>query len=185
MALDVDLAWIDRWLRDSAPATLAGLRPGITPQEVADLTDHIGMELHQDVVTLLRWHNGCDQTHDGFQVWPGFTYNGSAEIARDWSTQDDLKAEYPDIDWQPAWVPIASNWGTAHLVVDHSGAEPSGTVFIAEFSSGPLPLASLGTPTVTEMVRQIVESLNQQTPLATCVPSTQGGVLSWRPVEGN
>ncbi|HWG98925.1 MAG TPA: hypothetical protein VNV66_06290 [Pilimelia sp.] len=63
MTLSEMLARIEDWLRVHAPATAGAFAPPVTDAQVARAERALGRRLHPDVLELLRWRDGADDTH--------------------------------------------------------------------------------------------------------------------------
>jgi hypothetical protein len=115
------LAELEHALARHAPHLLAELPPPVTDHDLAALADSVApYELPDDLITLLRWHDG---TGEGDWLWPHFATVGLSRaslIARDYPDYRDMTDEAAETpSWPRSWLPIgAAAYGLVVLDLD-------------------------------------------------------------------
>jgi cell wall assembly regulator SMI1 len=112
------------------------LAPGLSPQELDEITAPLGLRLNRDAKTWYGWHNG---THTGHGRGCGATigaYSASfidAEIAAGEYRSNLAIAEHfadvfgsmGDAGWDPAWFPLCVTIGGTVINTDCSVTPPN------------------------------------------------------------
>jgi cell wall assembly regulator SMI1 len=173
MSLQSTLASVDRWLAQHAPETLHALPAPATDEQIAAVAGELDPDLHPDVWTLLRWHNGSRET---FDLAPGFTFLNADEII------SAAKSQEPSNDgvyrgWYRLWIPVASDGCGAHLVVDDADGPGRGRVLLADPEDG---IAFRETWTsLAEVLGQTLEAMRDGTVFLYSRCAVEGGRLIW------
>ncbi len=89
-------AWkkIDSWLRAKKPKVLASLNPGIDEKSLGTLSKSVGATLPEDLVALLKIHDGQKDQEPAFLPSPDqdapYALLPSANILKEWKLQNEL-----------------------------------------------------------------------------------------------
>ena len=162
-----DLHTIDVWLAGHAPASHGALRPGLDKTDLATLESGYGFDLHPELRALLTWHNGCERVDQGFDIWPDFMFENSADLLE--------RSRGPHHRWSPHWVPIASDLGLNMLVVDHR--TPSGEVRLYDGVDGPRD--NPVSPSIGSLMAQVSHALTNGVRIEGRMPTVKDGYLIW------
>jgi cell wall assembly regulator SMI1 len=107
---------LDRWLARQRPRFFAGLKPGATKAELADLEKQLGRSLPKDLRSLLAWHNGQSDDFVG-------------RFEQDWLLMScqRIAAAKAELDrdaarWNASWIPFLDNDAGDYLCLDNSQA---------------------------------------------------------------
>lgn len=119
----------ETWLKAEAPATLATLQDGATPEEIAATEALLGVSFPDDVRASYLLHNG--QTDYANGLLGGREFLSLARIQREWKIWkelldggdlgDDCGAPSPEIQgdwWNPKWIPLTHDGGGNHDCLD-------------------------------------------------------------------
>ncbi len=123
----VKASWarIEGWLESNAPSYAKALGKPATPEEIAKLSDKMGITLPKPFIDSCMIHAGqksaTDFIPDGFGT---FYLMQLKEIPREWKMLNDLKAagDFDDSKaepdegvlhqwWSDTWIPFAANGG--------------------------------------------------------------------------
>ncbi|MFB7740882.1 SMI1/KNR4 family protein [Streptomyces sp. NPDC056132] len=180
----------ETWLAEHAPEDHASLRLGASKDDVKHLEDGLGFPLHQDMVELLRSHNGVKMRRASTE--PGafllgyslLDVDGIQEAHRDLvSMVEDARNEGEEelVEGRIAdsrWVPLAQNVSGDLLFMDHR-YQFAGE--IGEMSFGD-PKYRMLWPRLDLMLADLCIALENQTPV-TAIPRApslhEGRMLEW------
>lgn len=119
---------LDAALRRQRPEYYAGLLPGATPNEIAELEDAVRMPVPEDLRALLTWKNGhakiemeVGYAHEGDPLWGKYRLMGVEEIVLSCEEMRDMLEgeEWDDPDWwHGGYIPFATDWGGDYLLID-------------------------------------------------------------------
>jgi cell wall assembly regulator SMI1 len=118
-------AWerVERWLAEHHPRGTSVLAAGASDEALAAAEERIGRAFPPALRASLRRHAG--QPEDAPEIVEGHTLLGPEEIATDWATLVEIKADVGTGDdwWRPAWIPFSSDgMGQAFCVDADTGA---------------------------------------------------------------
>ena len=119
----IEHAWqrIESWLRENAPDTLASLRPGAAPAEIAVTEAHLGVTLPDDLRASYLIHDG--QT-DISSLIEGVELLSLSNVCIQWTIWKDLLDDGTFEDsvsapvgpirpewWNARWIPLTRDGG--------------------------------------------------------------------------
>ncbi|WP_084757668.1 SMI1/KNR4 family protein [Micromonospora cremea] len=148
---DAAIGRIDRWLRQHAPRVRAALRPPASEQDLAAVEEAVDQPVPSDLLSWWSDANGASpQADSGSLVPPSFVPYSVADALRSRRTSMEVARQIAPIPiaeleafisshssrpagtrcetWLPAWLPIASDHGGAHLFVDLRSGRRHGCV---------------------------------------------------------
>jgi cell wall assembly regulator SMI1 len=184
MTIEALLADIDRWLRQHAPRTREALRAPASDSEIGSVERTTGIEITDDIRTLLSWHNGSAALGPSFKLVPEFDFMTVAEAVSYWSMKQSLQATrervLPDDQtwWHRQWLPIGTDRCGSLLVCDHRDGRGYGQVFIVDKVDGALPFHTW--PNITAVLEEMRNALVVNSSFTGCqaVVTADGG-LRW------
>jgi cell wall assembly regulator SMI1 len=108
----------ERWLAKHRPRFLKSLQPGASEVELQALQAELGLELPEELRTLLAWHNGQGEGYAG-RFEENWLFLGTERIA---SAKRDLDLQAPGngdrTGWRPEWIPFLDDDGGDYLCLD-------------------------------------------------------------------
>lgn len=176
----LNAAWgrVEDWLETRAPLVRGSLRPAVTQAALDEACAGSGVELPDELVLLLRMHDGAEATEAGWFL-RGLRLLSLREIVSMHQVMcslldaEDLVGTW----WHPQWIPFAANhdeW--SRLYLDARPGPGRGAVGYFFMESGGRPL----WPTLTASVEQLAASLENGTPLNHHTPRVaENGLLVW------
>jgi cell wall assembly regulator SMI1 len=97
---------LEKWLAAHRKHLLEGLRPGANEVELQALQGRLGVELPEELRTLLSWHNG-QKGEDGGRFEEDWLLLGADRIAEAKAELDEGAAgDGGGTGWQAAWIPF-------------------------------------------------------------------------------
>jgi cell wall assembly regulator SMI1 len=177
MSMNITLARLERWLREHAPATQEALGPAATLDAVQDAGRQWGVRPLPDLQRLWLWHNGSRHgLLGGLALQPGHYLLTVDQAVGERRSRTEIDGD--SRAWSPQWVPITSDTGGSHIVVDHQPGDSLGTVFVADPQNG--PMRHRGWPSLPAMIESLCEALEQHTTLdGHRAGITPDGHLTW------
>lgn len=132
-----DFEKFKRWLADNYPEGLDDLNPPATDNEVETLKNGLGFEIPEDLILLLKIHNG--QKGDAGGLFDEQEFLSSYRILDEWKVWSDLldggefegyssepESGIKNSWWNKKWIPITYNGAGDHYCLDVDPSE-SGT----------------------------------------------------------
>jgi cell wall assembly regulator SMI1 len=119
---------IDAWLAAHAPVSLARLRPGATPAELAAAEQVLGTPLPADLAASLACHDGL--ADEAARMLPDMLLLPVKGVVEQWELRCEVNAELledePDEEplrmangepyWHPLWIPVAHFQGDLEVI---------------------------------------------------------------------
>ncbi|MFJ5218667.1 SMI1/KNR4 family protein [Streptomyces sp. NPDC088354] len=176
----VDAAWsrVEQWLETRAPLVRDALRPAATQAEIDGASARLGAELPDDLASLLRLHDGAEDTDagrflSGMRLLPLREIESAHRGMCSMLTGDDLVG----IWWHAQWIPFAANHdGWSRLYLDVRPGPGSGAVGSFFMESG----GERRWPSLTVYLEQVAASLEDGAPLNHRTPRVAGdGLVVW------
>ncbi|WP_433077840.1 SMI1/KNR4 family protein [Dactylosporangium sp. CA-052675] len=177
MHLPDTLTRIEDWLWNNAPATARELAPPATDADLEALRRTLGVALPDDLVTMLRWHNGGGDGDGRMTVAPGYAMLDTRGMAAITEMNRRVGSTAPPSPWPAAWLVAASSFTSSYLVVDT--ADPAGAVFTFDWQDrapAPEPTWPSLADTLATMLHTIETGV---TPDGFPVEITPDGHLEW------
>lgn len=179
------------WLRVHAPRTAAEIRPPATEADIAAAREVL--DVPADLVGWWRLADGCGGRESRSGLLPmsyaPFGIVDALDERRDWlrtydeSRDGHLRREPAGSTGDmfamlPEFLPIATDGGGWHLLVDLRDGEQRGCVREYDKYDGHLPPVWRG---VGEMLAEVATALETETPVRGHMPEVDDGRLGWRP----
>lgn len=112
------LARLEQWLAAHRKRFLTGLRPGANEKDLHALEAQLGVEVPEELRTLLKWHNGQNEE-----------FAGNFEQAWFLMGTEAIAAAYPELladgagnghgtGFRPGWIPFLDDDGGDYLCLD-------------------------------------------------------------------
>ncbi|WP_157856010.1 SMI1/KNR4 family protein [Streptomyces aureocirculatus] len=167
-------AWnrIDAWLAEHAPVTFAALPQPATPVQVALAERMIGVTFPRELAASLGCHNGSDD----------HTLLSAELIARDFLLTAEISRQ-PGIVSQvntetPEWLPITSDSGGGHMILDLLGERQPRVGFRSELTNITFP-ETPNWSNLSSLLEHVASSLETMKPVDGCHPIISEGELLW------
>ncbi len=116
------LARLERWLAKHRPRFLKSLQPGATEVELHALQSQLGLEVPDDLRTLLAWHNGQGGEYAGRFEENWILLSTDRITAAKHDLDEQAPGNGPKTGWQPTWIPFLDDDGGDYLCLDTSQA---------------------------------------------------------------
>ena len=115
---------LDTWLRENRPEYYAGLRYGVSKEELVNFEADLGFELPSNFKELYHWRNGqTNENQKAFLFDKAFISLEEIKSIRD--LFNDLLAqgsfEQPNW-WHPQWIPFLDDSESNNLCLDLNGS---------------------------------------------------------------
>jgi hypothetical protein len=176
------LAGIEDWLRANAPATFAELPPPATDDDLDHIRRSLGLEPPEDLITLLRWHNGGGDGDGSMTIAPCYPMLGTGSIVTI-TASNRWVGGHATGRWSPSWLAIGSSFTNSYVVQETGPTQrpdrPAGSVFTFDWVDGELSQDQSG-PTLTDTLADMLRTLHDgQSPEGLPVEVTDDGHLDW------
>lgn len=133
---------LEQWLQEHRPDYVSQLQPGLSIQEIAEITEPLPFQLPNEVIELYQWHNGTLGFYDEFFLF--FRFLPLSEAVEDTL----MMRRYPEEqghynlgvqdsnfpDWQYYWFSLF--YETKERLVTVGSDHPSSTSSIIHFWVG-------------------------------------------------
>lgn len=182
------------WCQDHAPATAAAVRLPAAPAQISAAEQQIGARWPEDLRAWCRIADGTERTSAGY-VLPFYRPLPVVDIVADWHRWQGLaQLVWGDRDvgegraqeagtragaFLPEFVPIAEDQSGAYRFVDCRAGSLYGCV--GEFLKGDADAHGPTWPSVSAMLGDVADALEQNRPSAGWQPQVTDGGLVWRP----
>lgn len=174
--------------------TAAAIRPAVAPALITAAELETGSPWPDDLRTWYRLADGTERTPAGY-VLPFYRPLPVAEIVTHWRMWQDIarsvgrrrmveEAQAQEAGacagvFLPAFLPIAEDQSGADRFVDRRSGASHGCV--GEFLKGDADADGPTWPSVTAMLSDVADALEQDRPSAGWQPQVCGSELDWRP----
>jgi cell wall assembly regulator SMI1/predicted DNA-binding WGR domain protein len=182
-AASLEASWkrIDAWLTQNAPALMAKMGKGATPEAIARAEATLGLELPDDVRASYAVHDGDGDISlfpsgeylslDGmlvqYKIWKELVDDGTLV-----SGAADPKGPIRNDDYNLNWIPLTHDGGGDHMLIDLDPAEGGKVGQLINFSheGGPEEVAA---PNLAEYLSALADALESG------AATLDGGYLEW------
>nr|WSZ18807.1 SMI1/KNR4 family protein [Streptomyces canus] len=190
-------AWdgIDEWLLSHAPASYASLKEPATDADLAVLEEALGVPLPEELILLLRRHNGASAPHERPAVGSAGFFLPRADrllSAQEMREHHAMRNRLLDEDesghlsptwWHREWIPFTVSNAADALFVDHchTGGKPKPTFGrVGKFSHD--GDAKIHAFSLTEFFEQVAQALVDESLVLGCAPilRAESGKLGWQ-----
>lgn len=194
--LEKQWARLIRWCQTRAPATVAGVNPPADPTVARAVETVTGQTWTPELRAWFTLHNGSDQGYAFPQIMPGYRPMTLAEIDADWHSLvriwAETTAELENLDghrltdaaagtiaftYLPSFIPIAADDTNCRLVIDTRGGDLRGCV--TEFAGESVDEGTMSWPSITAMLRDVADAVENHSPLKGRIPTIENGYLDW------
>jgi cell wall assembly regulator SMI1 len=148
------LARLETWLTRHRPAFLKSLQPGASEIELHALQSQLGLEVPDDLRTLLAWHNGQGEGYAGRFEENWILLSTSRIVAAKHDLDEQAPGNGHKTGWQPEWIPLLDDDGGDYLCLDTSQPGAPVRAFWLGQAEHPVVAPSLGD-WVAEFVKAV------------------------------
>jgi cell wall assembly regulator SMI1/predicted DNA-binding WGR domain protein len=179
---------IDAWLTQHAPALMAKMGKGATPEAIARAEATLGLELPDDVRASYAVHDGDGDISlfpsgeylslDGmlaqYKIWKELVEEGTLV-----SGAAEPKGPIRNDDYNLKWIPLTHNGGGDHTLIDLDPAEGGKVGQLIDFSheGGPEDVAA---PSLAEYLSILADGLES----GAASLNQEDGYIEWNRVRG-
>ena len=179
------LAGIEAWLRANTPATAAELGPPATDSDLDHIRQSLGLNLPEDLVTLLCWHNGGGDSDMPMTIAPGCGMLSAQAIVKITALNRSVGGPTTSPSpWKPSWLVIGSTFTDSFLIIEtgtraEDNRHPTGSVFTFNFVDGAMSRGP-AWPAVADTLATMLATLHDgESPEGLPVEVTDDGHLDW------
>ena len=148
---------LSRVLPESAPELWDSLRPPVTSADLDELRRAADpFEIPDDVVTMLRWHDGQGNSPGWPPWWPSISCGPLLSAAHAAEHYTWLRDETEDWQWNPLWLPVArEGWNQAGVEMT---ADRPGVVIDVSFGNPGVIIVAASLAAMLDAAADMIEA---------------------------